>query len=165
MLNKLEKLKKKAFEDGSSEIINLENALASYISNQTSDDTKEYVDKFIGLNAIEITDWLYEQSAFHNYMQYSFLGKYYEKKIDLIKSSIILIAVLIGIILYLIFKIGIIFIVGCIALIVLLIIIFEKFETGESYDSYYKRTIYKFLLEIYGIGFNINKPQAKASKK
>ena len=156
MINKLVELKEKSFEYGSKIFNELKQELKKYISTQISGDNEAYTQKFIGLNVVDITNWLYNNSKFYEYLEYSFLGKYYEKKINLIEGIIILIALLIGILMYCLFGLGWIFIIICALLILTLIFVFSKFKTGEPYKAYYNRTMLELLLSIYGISFSIS---------
>lgn len=157
MVKKLVKFKEKAFEYGTNAIGSLKGEFDLYLEGLLSEDTIEYQKKFIGLNVIDITNWIYNNAKFYEYLEYSFLGKYYERKLNLIKWLIILLAVLIGTIVYLIIGYGLIFLIACLILLIIAIIIFKKLKTGETYKSYYDRTLLSFLLGIYNISFSISK--------
>lgn len=156
IIKRLVKLKEKAFEYGTNLINLLQSELSQYAASLLVGDTKQYQEKFIGLNAIDITKWLYSNSNFYKYLEYSFVGKHYEKKINLIKWFIILIALLIGTLIYFIFDYSMIFLIVCAILLLAVLIIFWKLKTGESYKSYYNRTLLQFLLNVYGINFSIS---------
>lgn len=165
IVKKIVKLKEQAFAKGTYAFNQLQNHYNNYIiealKKNLSDASsvvgvnisgacEQTQNKFIGLNCIEATKYIYTHPQFYEYLKYSFLGKYYEKKLNLITWFIILIAVLIGIIIYIIFGLGIIFGITVIGLIIVLYIIFKFFfKTGESYKSYYERTMMDFLYQLH----------------
>ena len=167
MLSKLVKNKEEAFKNGT-EIINdlrqeffiyskdliSKNLMDVGINNLSETDNNRY----IGLNVIDVTSYIYNSPKFYEYLKYSFLGKYYNRKISNIELLIILLFVLIGVVIFFIFGFGVIFIISAIALLLgALAILHFVFKTGENYVSYYNRTFLQFLLEIYSdLGFTIN---------
>ena len=150
------KMKEKSFKHGEEIINKLQNELTAYIDNLLGEEKRNFKDKFIGLNVIEITNWLYSNDLFYEYINYSFIAKYYEKKLNFIKIIIIVITLLIIGITYLILNFGIVFIILCIIIGIISILILTKLNTGESYESYYNRTLLSFLMKIYDIEFTIN---------
>ena len=97
MLKKYVKLKEIAFQYGSEAANNLTQELKSYESATISQNLNEKSiglniseiahEKFIGLNPINITKFIYNSSNFRNYLKYAFIGKYYAKKLELIKTQ------------------------------------------------------------------------------
>lgn len=156
-IKKWVKRKEEAFKYGTNCINNLQGLYDGYVNNQLGEDKKSYGDKFIGLNVIDVTNWLYRNDLFYEYVKYSFIAKFYEKKLNFIKFLIIFVDLFLGIISYVIFDLGLIFTISFIILVLALIIIFKILKFGESYSSYYKRTFLSFLLGIYGISFTLNK--------
>lgn len=165
IISKLVKLKEKSFEYGTAALNELRNEYKGYISSMLSKSltdassmvgvnlsgaSEQMGNNFIGLNSIEATNYIYNHSKFYEYLKYSFLGKHYEKKLNLLTWLVILIAVLIGVIIYVIFGMGIIFGLSVIGLIIATYLIFKFFfKTGESYKSYYNRTMMDLLYNLY----------------
>ena len=148
MISKLVKKKEKAFSLGV-EYFNLFKAEFNEYSMQSV--SKELVNRFIGLNVFDVTKYMYNNNNFYEYLKYTFLGKYYGKKIALIEWLIIILFVLIGVVLYFIFGLGVVFAISVIVLFIGLFIIFKFFiKTGETYSSYYNRTMMQFLYGVYG---------------
>ena len=171
MISKLVKRKEKAFIKGTEYINFLKQDFYKYsseliysnlsnngIDNLNEVEQKKILDKYIGLNVDDVTKYIYNNSNFNEYLKYSFLGKYYEKKIDNIRLLIILLFILVGVGIYFIFDIGLIFIISVIVLIIgLLFILRFLFKDCEKYSSYYNRTMFQFLMNVYGnIGFSID---------
>lgn len=176
MLSKIVKRKTAAFNLGTSYFNSLWSEFNSYTAQTVSSHveailsslnmvpSKELIDqmreKFIGFNVIDVTNFVYNNPKFYEYLKYSFLGKYYEKKIILIEWLIVILFVLLGVVSYFIFGLSLFFIISVVVLYVglLLIFLFLFKNTGESYKSYYNRTMFSFLMSVYGnINFNFLK--------
>lgn len=168
-IKNLVKKKTKAFELGTNCINQLKYKLDKYINNFASSTnefnkeilettgTKLQTEKFIGCNAIDISKFIYNNQSFYDYLKYSFIGKYYERKISLVIWAIVLFFILVGFGLY--FWLGLCFLFGilCVVLIVIMIIVFKLLKTGESYKNYYNRTFCNLILNSFkNISFNIN---------
>jgi len=167
MLKKYVKLKELAFQYGSESSNNLTQELKEYENTIITQSLKEKSiglniseiahEKFIGLNPITITKFIYNSSNFRDYLKYAFIGKYYAKKLELIKTFIIILFGILGVIAFLIFKFNIFFIISIIILMILLVFILSKLKFGESYESFYDRTFLSLLCKsFYNFSFNIN---------
>lgn len=171
MLSKIVKKKEYAFKKGTYYMDNLKQDCFNYakdtiyndlsskgFSNLSNEVMSEIMNKYIGLNVDEITKYIYNNNNFDEYLKYSFLGKYYERRITLIQWIIIILFILMGVGIYFIFGLGIVFGILVFLLIIGLLLIFKfLLKSGESYKSYYNRTMLSLLLSIYGnINFNID---------
>ena len=157
VINNLVKMKEKAFEYGTNLINALKQEIEATISQRTNAYSDEEKKKFIGLNAIDVANLIYNNPKFYEYLKYSFLAKHYQSKINLIEWIIVLVAVLFGILSYVFLGFKMIFIIIAIILVVVVVIVFAKLKTGESYKSYYNRTMLDFILNIYEANFSVNK--------
>ena len=148
MLSKIVKKKELAFQYGT----NMINTLQEIILEQHKNYNLKVFDnnyRFVGFNVIDITKMIYNNMYFYEYLKYSFIGKYYEKKIYLFKSLLVLLFALLGFGLYLIFGPGIIlYILGFILITLLIIILVFFMKSGESYSSYYNRQNLLFHLSL-----------------
>lgn len=131
----------------------------NYVANKTNmfGDDQSLKDKFIGLNVFDVTDYIYKNNNFYEYLKCSFVVKKYEKKINLIQWIIILFFILLGVGLYFLFGMGLIFIISVVVLFIVLLLIFKfVLKTGETYKSYYDRTMLSFLMNVYhNLNFSI----------
>lgn len=148
ILSKLVAKKEAAFNQGTLRLNALVSEYRTYINFINSNE--EIGKKYIGLNVCEATDFIYKNNSFYDYLKFSFLGKYYERKIVLIEWLIILFFILLGVLSYFLLGFGLAFVIISILLLVILLILFKFFiKTGERYSSYYERTMMNFLTGIY----------------
>ena len=139
--------KAEAFKNGTRIISELKIDFDNYYNQTIGDSINK--ENYIGINPIDITKFIYNNDKFYEYVKYSFLGKHYEKQLTLLYLIIVLIALIIDIILYFIFKFGLIFIISTVLLGSIIFIIFAFMGKDESYSNYYNRTMVNFILSIY----------------
>ena len=160
MLSKLVKKKEYFYICGEKYFNIFRNEYQNYVCTQMNvfGEQQSLKDKFIGLNVFEVTDYIYKNNNFYEYLKCAFIAKKYEKKVNLIQWIIILFFILIGIGFYFIFGITIKFFIAVIVLFLILMLIFKfLLKTGEPYKSYYNRTMLLFLLDVYhNLNFNMN---------
>ena len=117
----------------------MENSVVKNYENKISNN-------FMGLSAIDVTKTIYNNSNFYDYLKYSFLGKYFQKKIDFYKKIIMILALIIIGLLYLLLGMGIPLIIISIILIIASLFIIKQIDKSETYKSYYNRTMCNIVL-------------------
>ena len=144
MLAKWVKKKTEAFKEGTKKFEEFWIGYNTYFRAKSNQS-----DKHIGLNVIDVTNFIYNSGLFYDFVYFSIIGKKYERKILLFEVLIIVLAIILDVIAYLYFKLGLLYWIITVLLVVVLFIIFKFLETGEGYHDYYNRTMKSFILNLY----------------
>lgn len=96
----------------------------------------------------DFTNYIYSNENFKSYAKYSFLVKYFQKKISTILMIILILSILVGVGVFLFTRNIIITIIVAIVLVLLNIFISKKIDPYESYSEFYKRTMYNLIFNI-----------------
>ena len=142
MFNVLVKKRNEAFAKGK-ELINI-------LSNETlkynySFDTFGNQDKYLGASVIDITNFIYTNNNFYEYVKYSLIGKKYDRIIKIFLYIILALFILIIKLVFDYFGRYIAIIVGAVEIFIYVLLIL-KANTSNNYKKYYYNTFLNFIL-------------------